>query len=137
MRMKKEGEGNETATTSVQRLNDSLAYLLLAWPVPLLWPLLPAGLIGVLAAGVALLWLALLVAHAAQRHGEPRFAAALLAGTACVSLAVWAHPSPWLYLWATLALLFQHTGQRILLTEERTETMPGVEPLAGEETVVH
>lgn len=129
--------GNETDASRLQRLNDSLAYLLLAWPVPLLWPLLPAGFAGMLLAAVALSWLALVLAHAAQRHGEPRFAAAVLAATACVSLAVWAHPSPWLYLWVTLALLFHHTGQRILLAGERTGTPAGAGSTADEEPVVH
>jgi len=130
-------ERNETDASRLQRLNDSLAYLLLAWPVPLLWPLLPAGVAGMLLAAVALSWLALVVAHAAQRHGEPRFAAAVLAATACVSLAVWAHPSPWLYLWVTLALLFHHTGQRILLAGERTGTPAGAGSTADEKPVVH
>ena len=129
--------GNETEALRLQRLNDSLAYLLLAWPVPLLWPLLPAGFVGMILAAVALLWLALVVAHAAQRHGEPRFAAALLAATACVSLAVWAHPSPWLYLWVTLALLFHHTGQRILMAGEHIHTPAGTGTTADEKPVVH
>ncbi len=130
-------ERNETDASRLQRLNDSLAYLLLAWPVPLLWPLLPAGIAGMLLAAVALSWLALVVAHAAQRHGEPRFAAALLAATACVSLAVWAHPSPWLYLWATLALLFHHTGQRILMAGEHIDTPAGTGTTPDEKPVVH